>query len=337
MKIRPMVQLLRAGNGPARLSAVRSGQTAVRVAAVGAGLRLGVLDALSQRSASGSELAESAGWSDDAVLDAFLHVLGQLGLVRQKAGRWQLARRGRQVVEDDVVRASYEAFSGYHTGLYAELAEQLRGGTPRRDIEDEGELIARLSRVMNPFVLAALDEQVDDRQPERILDVGCGSGSHLVHLLQRAPEATGLGVETDAAAAALAGRTIEDAALGRRAEVVEGDVRKVLAGRPADETFDLVLLANVIYYLPMPERVDLLRSLAERMAAGGRLIVITTALVDDAFSRHFDLLLRTQRGEMGLPDLDVLAGQLRSAGLVPGEPRRIALGEPLTTVVARKP
>jgi hypothetical protein len=39
---------------------------------------------------------------------------------------------------------------------------------------------------------------------------------------------------------------------------------------------------------------------------------------------------------MELPAIDVLADQLRAAGLTPGKPRRIAPGEPLTAVVATK-
>jgi hypothetical protein len=65
--------------------------------------------------------------------------------------------------------------------------------------------------------------------------------------------------------------------------------------------------------------------------------VVTTALDDSMFSRHFDLLLRAQDGAMELPPMDMLAEQLRSAGLTPGRPRRISPGEPLTAVVATKP
>jgi hypothetical protein len=59
-------------------------------------------------------------------------------------------------------------------------------------------------------------------------------------------------------------------------------------------------------------------------------------VTDDSFSRHFDLLLRAQRGAAELPDMDVLGHQLRQAGLEPEAPRQIAPGEPLTALLAHR-
>jgi predicted O-methyltransferase YrrM len=264
-----------------------------------------------------------------------MKVLAGLGLVRESSGRWTLTRRGRAVLEDDVVRATYEGFSDYHVGLYQEIEQQLTNGPGRRDVLDKGEVIARLSRAMDPFVLEALGKEVEQRRPRHLLDVGCGSGSHLVHMLRAAPGASGVGIETDAAAASMARATLAAARLDGRAEILEGDVRDVLDASPG--TYDLALLANVVYYLPVDERTPLLRAVGERMRPGGAVMIVTTALDDSLFSRHFDLLLRTpEGGEMGLPDIDVLSDQLRAAGLTPGKPRRIALGEPLTAVVATR-
>jgi len=335
MRIGTALRLARSGEVRARLAAVRDGQAAVRVAAVGAGLRTGVLDALREGPRTTTDLASRGGWSDEDLLGALLHVLSGMSLVHEAHGRWELGRRGRAVLDDDVVRATYEGFSDYHVGLYAGIEQQLSGGAARRDVAEKGEVIARLSRAMDPFVLDALADEVRSRRPHRVLDVGCGSGSHLAHVLRLAPEASGVGIEADPAAATLARMTLTDSGVGSRGEVVLGDVREML-----DESlgwFDLALLANVVYYLPLRERAPLLRGVAERLRPGGGLMVVTTALDDSLFSRHFDLLLRTQEGEMGLPAMDHLAAQLRSAGLVPGKARRIAPGEPLTAVVATKP
>ena len=86
---------------------------------------------------------------------------------------------------------------------------------------------------------------------------------------------------------------------------------------------DLALLANVIYYVPVDERVELLQAIAGRLAPGGALVVVTTVAGPRLFSRHFDLLLRAQEGRMELPAVDVLLAQLREAGLQPDAPQRI--------------
>jgi SAM-dependent methyltransferase len=247
----------------------------------------------------------------------------------------ELAGGGERILDDELVRAAYEAFATYHSGLYRDIEPQLVAGGDRQDIELDGELIARLSRFMDEFVLAELDRVVEQQQPSRVLDVGCGAAAHLCHLLRRVPQASTVGVETDPDAAELARAGVQAARLSGRAEVVEADVRDFLGVRP-EARFDLVLLANVVYYVPPADRVALLTGLAERLEAGGRLLVVTTALTDDSFSRHFDLLLRTQRGAAELPDMKVLAGQLRQAGLDPDAPRRIAPGEPLTALLAHR-
>jgi SAM-dependent methyltransferase len=328
---RGVVNVVRGGNLRARLTAVRDGQAAVRVAAVGAGLHSGVLDRLAAGSRSTSDLATDLGWPREDLLDALLRVLAALRLVRSVGERWSPTRRGRRLLRDDVLRAAYEGFADYHVGVYRDLEDQLAGGPGRRDVADKGEVIARLSRMMDPFVLGAVDRELREHTPARVLDVGCGSGSHLAHMLRSLPDATGVGVEVDAGAAALARTALAEAGLDGRARVVEGDVR-ALAVMP--EEFDLALVANVVYYLPEPDRVPVLRAVAERVRRGGVVLVVSTTLEDSVFSRHFDLLLRAQEGAMGLPSTDLLCRALREAGLEPAPPRRIAPGEPLTAVTA---
>ena len=100
--------------------------------------------------------------------------------------------------------------------------------------------------------------------------------------------------------------------------------------------FDLALMANVVYYLPVEERAALLAVVGALLAPGGTLLVVTTVATPQLFSRHVDLLLRAQEGEMALPDADALGIALRAAGLRPREPRRIAPGAPLVAVAATR-
>lgn len=328
-----MLRTLRTGDTRGRLTALRLSNQALRVAATGAALRSGVLEELTAP-ATVEELCARHGWSVPSHLEGLLRVWATYDLVEESEGRWRTTAAGRRIVADEIVSAAYEAFATYHTALYRDIDRQLTGAEDRHDIEQDGELIARLSRFMDEFVLAELDHVVGEQPPRRMLDIGCGAAAHLRHVLRRSPEARAVGVETDHDAAGLARRAVSEGGFGDRAEIVEADVRDFLVQRPEDR-FDLVLLANVVYYVPKDERVGLLTSLRDRLEPGGRLVVVTTALTDDVFSRHFDLLLRTQGAGMELPDLEELRDQLRAAGLAPGQPRRIAPGEPLTAVVAR--
>jgi protein-L-isoaspartate O-methyltransferase len=296
------------------------------------------LDALADGGATTDDLALRLGATERSLLTAFVRAVAAAGLVRGDGedGPWQLTDRGRAVAGDDLVRAAYEAFPGFHTALYRELGLLLAGGPKRRDVVEQGELIARISASLEPLVLGVLTRAVADRRPRRVLDIGCGAGLELAAMLEAAPEAQGVGLDVDAGAASLAGRTLAARGLGERARIVHTDVRAATGARTGvlGEPFDFALLANVLYYVPMAERVPLLRDIAGLLAPGGVLLVVTTVVTPQFFSRHFDLLLRAQEGAMELSTAGVLVDQLAQAGLRPERPRPIAPGAPVVTVAA---
>lgn len=329
-RLRAAVRVVRAGNVRARVRVLRDGPAAVRVAALGAGVRSGVLEALRRRPLRVEALADEVGATDAALLAAFLRTLEAGGLVRAAGGRWGMTPRARDILDDDVARAAAVAYGGYHTDLYRGLPAQLAGGPPRTDVADEGETIAQLSGGFQPFVEEIVRSTVRAEAPRRVVDVGCGAGRLLVAMLEEAPGAVGLGVDDDADAVGLAERSLVAAGLGDRAHVSHEDATTLAAmlgtrGGPAD----LVLLANVVYYLPEEERVAFGRTLHGMLRPGGTLLLVTTAAEPDAFSRHFDLLLRAQGLGMGLPDVGVLGGQLADAGFRDIVARRPVPGVPL--------
>jgi SAM-dependent methyltransferase len=331
---RVLVEVLRSGNLRARLRAARDGQSALRLQLVAAALELGVLDALAGGEAGTADLADRLGATDQDLLGAYLRVLAAAGLVAGEDS-WALTGTGRAVVEDDQVRATYEGFGGYQTDLYRQLRPLLSGDLRRRDVEEQAELIARLSAALEPLLHELLTRTVRERRPRRVLDVGCGAGLHLAAMLEAAPDATGVGVDVDPDAAALARRTLRERGLAGRAAVEAVDIRQAVAAGHALTGIDLALLANVIYYVPVDERVELLRAVARVLAPGGALVVVTTVAGPKLFSRHLDLLLRAQERRMELPDVDVLLGQLREAGLQAGAPERIGpAGAALSAVTA---
>src|SRR3954470_19396756 len=149
---RALVQLLRGGDLRARLRVTQDGQAAIRLQVVSAALGTGVLDALAEAPSTTAELATRTGATDAELLEAFLRVAAARGIIDRDGVRWRLARAGRAVVEDDLVRASYEAFGGFHTDLYRQLHPLLAGGARRRDLAEQGQVIARMSAGFDAFV-----------------------------------------------------------------------------------------------------------------------------------------------------------------------------------------
>ncbi|SDM65130.1 Predicted O-methyltransferase YrrM [Geodermatophilus siccatus] len=324
------------GGGLPWLRAARDGLAAVRLAVGAAGLSTGVLECLRDGPADTASVRAQLGLDDAGLLEPWLRVLQAHGLVRASAGGWSLSRRGRRLLDDAVLRGAYEGFAGFHTGLYRELPSQLRGGPPRRDVAERGETIAQLTRAMEPVLHEVLGTAVREVRPARVLDVGCGAGQNLAAMLAAAPAAEGTGIEVDEAVADIAERLLARRGLRGRTRVLRGDVLALAAGGEAGGPYDLALLANVVYYLPLAERVRLFRAVAGLLSEGGALLVTTTAATPDPFSRHFDLLLRAQGEGMELPEVEPLRQQLAEAGLRPAPARRLVPGQPLVAVLARR-
>jgi SAM-dependent methyltransferase len=326
--------VLRAGDLRTRLRALREGQGGLRLHLVAAALSTGLVDALADGARTTADLAAELGAEDESLLEAWLGAAAAVGLLRSDGTRWSLTRFGAALRTDDLSRASYEAFAGFHTGLYRDLGPVLRNGTRRRDVVENGELIARVSAGFEPFVLGRLVEEVRRSGPRRVLDVGCGAGSGLAAMVEAAPGAVGIGLDVDAGSVALARDTLARHGVADRATVLHTDVRDVVRQRPPElvEPVDVALLANVLYYLPPADRVPLLRDVAGLLRPGGRLLVVTTVAEPALFSRHFDLLLRAQEGGMQLSDGPTLTRQLQDAGLTGVALDRLVPGQPLVLV-----
>ena len=153
-----------------------------------------------------------------------------------------------------------------------------------------------------------------NKGPLRILDVGCGSGSHLRRAIEVNPEVTGLGLELDPDVVRQARENVGQWGLEGRIEVEEGDVRSL--SLEARDSFDLVLLFSVIYYFEGEERVRVLREIRAKLSPGGSVALVTSCTGEgtDLFSANLNLATSSMEGLTPLPEPDEMENQLRMAG-----------------------
>lgn len=147
------------------------------------------------------------------------------------------------------------------------------------------------------------------RQPRSVLDVGCGTGVYLQHVLDVAPDADVVGIDLDENALATARATLHDA--GDRCTLHHVRLEDFAAER--DGAFDLVLLLQNIYYWAPDARAGVLARL-RRLAPSGTVVVASAVPTGPPFNRQFDLVLRLTAGIWRLPTGAELASDLRAAG-----------------------
>jgi SAM-dependent methyltransferase len=299
---------------PGALLAWRDAVPFVRLHYLAVAVDLGLLEELRRGPATHGELGARLAVGDEPLLVAFLRLGRALGELRCRAGRWSL--RGRRSTAlaapaADTMRAMVQEALGYDAAVYAGLAAHLRGAPPGEYLRTTGAVIARASRLVEPVLAPLVRSLVAQRQPRRLLDVGCGTGVYLVHAAAAGPTLTGLGIDLDAGVVGLARARLGEAGLAGRFQVRHAEIRSVEL--PA-ASFDLVLLLQNVYYFAAEERVDLLRRLRGLLVPGGALVVASAFAGRSVAAAHYDVLFRATAGCGPLPRRQELDRQLRDAG-----------------------
>lgn len=139
----------------------------------------------------------------------------------------------------------------------------------------------------------ALVEALDPRAGERIVDVGCGTGSLAALIKRRAPASQVLGIDPDGD---ILGRA-RAKTLSRGAEVdfVEGFARDV-ARITGDAGADKIVSSLVFHQLPLPEKRAGLAAALRALKPGGRLHIADYGLQRTRAMRVLFRIIQTLDG-----------------------------------------
>lgn len=281
-----------------------------------AALESGLLEAL-RVSRTRAELVSEMGVEREDLLDAILDLGVSLGELRHGEGLFELKGARAKALsreENDALAALVEANVTYYNAVFRGFANRLRGGPLDPGVGEIGALVARASRISEPYVERFLAEVVRDISPDSVLDVGCGSAGHLKGVLDQDPEARGVGLEVDPRVVAQAESNLAMWGLADRATIFTGDIRdlpKDLGG-----PFHLALFFNLAYYFPDEERVEVLRAIRERLVPLGRLALTISCRGSrmDQFSANLNVATTSMEGLTPLPTWEEMESQLREAG-----------------------
>jgi SAM-dependent methyltransferase len=311
------------------------GDTFVRLHFLYAAKATGLLDQLHEWTGRDG-LVKTLGVQQPELLDALLELGVALKEFACDGERYRLrgARAKAFATPDgDALAALVEEYVTYHGPAYRELAARMLDGAPPGDyLNGRGQMIARSSRIFEPFVRDFVETLVAGAGALNLLEIGCGSGVYLHYAAQANPQARGIGIDLQADVVRATSANLRTWGLDTRFTVMQADIR-VPPGE-LNGPFDLLTLYNNIYYFPVAERPALLRGLHARLAPGGRLALVSVFQAPTVSAASFDLMLRSTAGCAPLPRLDELIVQLHDADFGEVRTSRLMPGQPFYGVVA---
>jgi SAM-dependent methyltransferase len=335
MRFKTFIRFFEAGKLRTMFRGMRLFGSYYRVIWLAAAARCGLLQSLARGSKSldllAAEMAPEAAQRD--ALEAWLGLgVGLKEIGRDREGyrlRGYLAKQLSRV-EMDAVAALFEEVAGLHHKLIFDTPARLERGE-RWSLEDQdGALVARSSRTTEPIGFEAVDGVVSRSEPQRLLEVGAGSGTYIRYAAAKNSRLSAVGLELQADVAELANENLAAWGLETRARVEHCDVRQYEPG----EAFDIITLQNNIYYFAVDERVALFRRLRGFLKPGGRLLVTTGCRGGNPLMRVLDLWSAATEGCGRLPTPEELESQLAEAGFAEVETRNLLPGNSYYAFVA---
>ncbi len=327
MILRPFLRLLREGRLTPLLGIGAALKPFYKLTYLAAAGEAGLLERLTPGPATFDSLAEFCGTSGQGreALEAWLQMGVRLRLLSLGPRGYELRGMASALArpENDPALAMVEEVAGLHHKLIAATLPKVR----RRELwtldDQDGELIARSSRVLEAFQSEAIRRTFPARGAVRLLEIGCGSGAYLRYAVSRNPLLTAVGLELQPAVAEVARANVRVWGLAGRVQIEDGDIRARVAG----ELFDVATLYNNIYYFPVDERVALLEHIGSFLRPGGFLLLTTCCQGGSLATEALNLWGAATSGAGRLPAEKELVNQLRQAGygrvktmtLIPGD------------------
>ncbi len=334
MNLRTLGSLIGSGQVPFLFSLMLELRCYHRLAFVGAALSSGLLRRLEAGPVPLEVLSAefNVAPSMREGLETWLQLGVALGELRAGAEgytlRGKLSRRLCNAA-NDAAAAFVEEIAMLHHFIITQSPERLRQGRPFTLADQDGRLVARSSRLAEPFICEALDALIPRQGPVRLFEIGCGTAAYIRHAAARNPQLTALGLELQPAVAALAAANIAGWNLGSRVVIETGDVLQ----RNPKPLFDIATLHQIIYYFPVERRVSVLQHVRGFLRPGGRLLLTTYCQGRGLGAGLINLWGTMTEGCGRLPTTAEMADQLAEAGFVRVTRRSLIPGESLHAFV----
>ncbi len=337
MKIRTLVNLFRSGQLLPSLKIFRMLKPFYTLSYVASAKENGLLDLLSDKAVPFDQLAQHycRDVNTHDALKAWLQLGVRLKLLQEDQRGYSLQGLAKDLAPTagDATLALAQEVAGLHHKLILGTPQKLREGSLWGLEDQDGELIARSSRTLEPFQMEAIDQTFPSSGPVRLLEIGCGSAFYIHYAAAKNPLLSARGLELQKKVGDLAQRNIDGWGLQQRVTIEVGDIRH----RVPDELFDIVTLYNNIYYFPVADRPALLAHLRSFLKPGGFLLLTTACQGGNLGIEVLNLWGAATAGCGRLPAIEEMKTQLQTAGFADIQVIKLIPGDSFCAFKAHRP
>jgi 2-polyprenyl-3-methyl-5-hydroxy-6-metoxy-1,4-benzoquinol methylase len=269
----------------------------------------------------------------DALLDVGL-ATKELGIRNERF--FIKGKRSKAIMnaKGDMLAAMIQANITYYSDAYRHASGRIQGGELGDYLYEIGELVARFSKVAEPIIKDFIKGIVSNKDPMRILDVGCGSGLFLQSAYSANPNATGVGLDIDEMVVRQAKENMTAWGLDDRFDILHGDIRHRPEGIVGP--FELICLYNILYYFTNEDRMELLHDLRAMLSPQGVLAVVMNFRSEgrDIGAANLNMVNCSLKGLTRLPALHEVMSLLKQCGFSQIDVHRFMPGSTFYGIVA---
>ncbi len=235
--------------------------------------------------------------------------------------------------KNKIANAMFEEVVRYHYDAVLNAPQRLRAEQKYKLSDQDGDLIARSSQILEPFVEEAIDWCLKNTgQTKHVLEVGCGSGKYIVYLKERIPEVRIHAIDFQEEVINGARETIMNRGISEAVELTHIDVFQL----SDNERYDLITLHNNIYYFSEQDRLKLLEKLHHMLNPGGTLLLTTSCRGGSPAVTALNLWFSLSEIDGGLPQIEELLETVEKSGFNTLEFKKLMPGESYYAILAKK-
>jgi 2-polyprenyl-3-methyl-5-hydroxy-6-metoxy-1,4-benzoquinol methylase len=314
MNLGYLIALLRTLKIPGLFPVIKDWQSFLRLHFIYAAIRSGLLTAL-HSPLTREELIQKLDVKRPEILDALLDVGLSLKELSYERGVYHIrGKRSKAVVgaTGDIVASMIEANVTYYSSVYRQAPDRIHGAPLGDDLAHIGDLVARFSKIGEPFIRKFIKDIVKAKRDLRVLDIGCGSGLFLKSLYDLNHNAHGIGIDVDEQVVKQASENMQTWGLSSRFTIISGDICAMANEGP----YDLVTLFNILYYFSLEQRLKVLQKVREVLSPDGVAAIAMNFKSGgmDLGAANLNMVNTSLRGLTPLPDLEEVTVQLEAVG-----------------------